>query len=135
MAKKDGKLFVMKFATASLVGRTTGSMNLTADMLDVTTADSVKFKEFIAGEANCTLSVGGLYDPDAAEGASEAIAYLMAGTHFAWYWGESTGGSTYWTGQALISGVTITGDKNSPASYSIEIQNTGEISEATVAAS
>ena len=135
MATKDGKKFVLKLGGTAIVGRTTGNIQFDADMLDATTADSVKFKEFIAGEANCTLQVGGLYDPEAAEGASEAIAYLKAGTELTWYWGEITAASTYWEGQGLISSVSIAGDKNSLASYSISIQNTGDPEEKTVAGS
>lgn len=133
--KKDGKKFVMQFGGVAITARTTGSMQMDADMLDATTADSVKFKEFIAGEANCTLSVGGLYDPEAVEGTSEAIAYIMAGTELTWYWGEITAGATYWTGQALISSVSVTGDKNTLAGYSISIQNTGDPEEKTVSGS
>lgn len=132
---KDGKKFVMKFDGVAITARTTGSMQMDADMLDATTADSVKFKEFIAGEANCTLSVGGLYDPDSVQGTSEAIAYLVAGTELTWYWGEITTGSTYWTGKGLISSVSVTGDKNTLAGYSISIQNTGDPEEKTVSAS
>ena len=135
MAKLDGKDIVLKFEGVTLVGRTTGSINFTADMLDATTADSAGWKEFLAGEKNATLSIGGLYDPDAAEGATDAIDYLFAGTQLTWYYGETSLGGTYYTGEALISSVSIQGDKNTVASYSIEIQNTGTPSVATVSGS
>lgn len=135
MAKFDGKGIVLKFENVTLVGRTTGSLSFSADMLDATTADSTKFKEFIAGEANATISVGGLYDPDAAEGADEAIGYLMAGTKLTWYWGQTINGGTYYEGEGLISGVTLQGDKNALASYTIEVQNTGDPEPKTVGGS
>lgn len=133
MAKLDGKDMILKIGTTVIAGRTTGSINFTADMLDATTADSVNFKEFIAGEKNATLSVGGLYDPAAAEGADEAVAYLIAGTSVTWYYGGVVAGQHYWTGSALISSVSIQGDKNTLSAYTIELQNTGEVSVATVA--
>lgn len=135
MAKLDGKDIVLQFENITLVGRTTGSINFTADMLDATTADSAGWKEFISGEKNATLSVGGLYDPEAAEGADDAIGYLIAGTQLTWKYGQTTSGGTYYTGEALISSVTIQGDKNTVASYTIEIQNTGTVTPATVAGS
>ena len=135
MAKLDGKDIVLKIGTVVLVGRTTGSINFSADMLDATTADSVNFKEFISGEKNATLSVGGLYDPEAAEGADDAIGYLIAGSEVVWYYGQVTTGGTYYTGNALISSVSIQGDKNTVASYTIELQNTGEVEVETVSGS
>jgi len=135
MAKLDGKDIVLKIGGVVLVGRTTGSINFTSDMLDATTADSEGWKEFLAGENNATLSIGGLYDPEAAEGASESIAYIFAGTKVTWYYGQTTAGGTYYTGDAYISRVSIQGDKNTVASYTIEIQNTGTPDVETVAAS
>lgn len=135
MAKVDGKLMVLQFENVAIVGRTTGSMNMTADMLDATTADSAGWKEFVAGEKNATLSVGGLYDPDAAEGTSEAIAAMIAGTYLTWKYGQTGAGQTYWTGEGLITSVSIQGDKNTLTSYTVEIQNTGAVTENVVSGS
>jgi len=135
MAEVDGKLMVLQFDNVAIVGRTTGSMNSTADMLDATTADSAGWKEFVAGEKNLTLSVGGLYDPDAAEGVSEALANLWQGNTLTWKFGQTGTGQTYWTGTGLLSSVSIQGDKNTLTSYSIEIQNTGTPEELTVSGS
>jgi len=133
--KLDGKEIVLKIGGVLLVGRTTGSINFSADMLDATTADSGGWKEFISGEKNATISIGGLYDPEAAEGAEEAIGYLKSGAELIWYYGQTTPGGTYHTGDGLIASVSIQGDKNALASYSIELQNTGQPSVNTVAAS
>jgi len=135
MAEVDGRLMVLQFDNVAIVGRTTGSMNTTADMLDATTADSQGWKEFVAGEKNLNLSVGGLYDPDAAEGVSEAWANLTQGNTFTWKYGQTAAGQTYWTGTGLISSVNIQGDKNTLTSYSIEIQNTGTPTETVVSGS
>jgi len=125
MAKIDGRLMVLQFGAVAVAGRTTGSINFTADMLDATTADSAGWKEFLGGEKNATISVGGLYDPAAAEGAEEAIAYLFVGSTVVWRYGQTTAGGSYWTGNGKISSVSIQGDKNTLTSYTIEIQNTG----------
>ena len=135
MAEIDGKLMALQFDNVAIVGRTTGSMNSTADMLDATTADSAGWKEFVAGEKNLNLSVGGLYDPEAAEGVSEAIANLWQGNVFTWKYGQTTAGGTYWTGSGLISSVAIQGDKNTLTSYTIEVQNTGTPTEEIVSGS
>lgn len=126
---------VLQFDNVAIVGRTTGSMSSTADMLDATTADSAGWKEFVSGEKNLNLTVGGLYDPEAAEGVSEALANMWQGNTLTWKYGQTTTGGTYWTGTGLISSVSIQGDKNTLTSYSIEIQNTGEPEELTVSGS
>lgn len=135
MAKLDGRKIALVIGSATLVGRTTGSINLAADMLDATTADSAGKKEYLSGESGGTISVGGLYDPAAVEGVSEAIGYLMAGTSLTVKFGETAAGGTYWTSSALISSVAVTGDKNSLASYTLALQLSGAITEATVAGS
>jgi len=132
MAKIDGKLMVLQIEGVTIVGRTTGSINFSADMLDATTADSAGWKEFVAGEKNATISVGGLYDPAAAEGVEEAIAYLVAGTQLTWKYGQTAAGASYWTGEGLITTVSIQGDKNTLTSYTIEIQNTGTPTQSAV---
>lgn len=135
MGKVDGRLIALKFENATLVGRTTGSFNFAADMLPVTTADSAGHKEFIKGEDGGTIEVGGLYDPIAVEGFSEAFGYCKAGTPLTCIFGQTTAGSTYYTGEGLISSVALSGDVNTPASYTLSIQLTGEITEGTVASS
>lgn len=134
MAKFDGRLIALLIEDVKLVGRTTSSINMSADMLDATTADSAGYKEYIPGEKGATISVAGLYDPAAVEGVSESVAYLKGGTQLTVKWGGTEPGDTYWYAEAFISSVSITGDKNTVAGYSLEIQITGEWTEATVSA-
>ena len=135
MAKMDGRLVALIIGSATLMGRTTGSLDMSADMLDTTTADSAGAKEYIGGEYGGTVQVGALYDPEAIEGFSESFGYLKAGTILTIKWGPTTPGSTYYTSSALISSVNLTGDKNSIASYTVNLQLTGAITESTVAGS
>lgn len=135
MAKKDGKLLVLQFDDVTLVGQTSGSLSFTSDTLDITTKDSVKFKEFLAGEANATLSASGLYDPEAAEGVSEAFANIVAGTALKWTFGEITAGSTAWTGNGILTSLQIQADKNSPVTYAVEFQNSGTPTETVMTGS
>lgn len=125
MAKIDGKLIVLQFGGVTVAGQTTGSINFSADMLDATTKDSAGWKEFLAGEKNATISVGGLYDPAAAEGAEEIIAYLFVGSALTWRFGQLTAGGSYWTGSGVITSISIQADKNTLSAYTVEVQNTG----------
>jgi len=135
MAKLDGRLIALQIEGVTLIGRTTSSLNFSADMLDATTADSNGYKEYESGENGGTASVGGLYDPDAAEGFSEALGYLMAGTKLNIKWGETATGGTYWDCDAIISSVSINGDKNTLMAYTIDLQLTGDWKEQVVSGS
>jgi len=132
MAKLNGTLMVLKQSTTTLVGQIDSSMSLSADMLDATTKDSTaKAKEYIPGETGWTMSVSGLYDPAASVGGdvSGAITALKAGTTWTVKYGQTTTDDNYWTGSALLMGVTLNGPKNDLASYSIELQGTGVLTE------
>ena len=133
MSKLDGKKILLQIGGVTVVGQISGSLGMAADMLDATTKDSTDgAKEYIGGETGWTCSIEGLYDPAAAEGVSEAIGYLKAGTSLTVKYGQTGSGETYFGGSALISGVTLDGPKNDLSSYSIELQGTGVLTEATV---
>ena len=132
MAKKDGRVIALQFDAVTLVGRTTSSLSASADMLDATTADSAGWKEYITGEKGATISVGALYDPEAAEGFSQALLNLTAGTQVAFKWGDVVTGGKYIEGNALVNSVDINGDKNTMMAYTISLQVTGIFEEKTV---
>lgn len=125
---------MLKQGTTTLVGQTDASMTANADMLDSTTKDSTsKGKTFIGGETGWTLSVSGLYDPAAAAAGSVSGAFtdLKAGTAWTIKFGQVTSGSKHWGGSAYIQSVTINGPKNDLASYTLEMQGTAAVTEAT----
>jgi len=133
MSKMDGKNILLIIGSATVVGQISGGLAAAADMLDATTKDSTAgAKEYIGGETGWTISVEGLYDPAAAEGVSEALGYLKAGTVVTIKYGQTGSGETYFTGSALISGVNLDGPKNDLASYSLELQGSAVLTEATV---
>lgn len=136
MGKLDGRVFAFTVGSAIVAGRTTGNINFTTDPLDTTTADSAGYKEAIGGEKGGSFTLGGLTDFTATEGVSEAIGYLKAGTVLTdCKWGQTTAGGTFYQFDALITGVSITGDKNSISNYSITGQVVGEWTEETVSGS
>ena len=132
--KLNGTNIVLIQGSYTLVGQIDSSMNLTADMLDATTKDSTDgAKEYCAGETGWTMSVSGLYDPDASTGTgvSDAITALKAGTEWTVKYGQTTTGGKYFTGVALVSGVTLNGPKNELSNYSVELQGSGVLAEAS----
>jgi len=135
MAYLDGFNFALQFDGVTVYGRKTGSMSITAEALDATTAESAGDKEYEYGDRDGTVSIGGLYDPDAVEGVSEAIGYINNRSKVTVKWGETETGGKYWTATGLITSVNITGDVSNLASYTIDVQLSGAKTEETVTAS
>ena len=62
MAKLDGYDILVQTGGVAVVGQTGTSLDFVADMIDITTKDSNKFKEYLAGEKGGTITIDGLYD-------------------------------------------------------------------------
>jgi predicted secreted protein len=133
MAIISGTDIYVRLDEVTLVGQVGGNFDLEADMIPTTTKDSTgKAKTYLPGEYGGTVTVNGLYDPDAAEGFSESYANLKAGTVISVHWGQIASGNTYYSSNALIKKVSNGAPKNEAATYNIDIQLTGENTEATV---
>lgn len=119
---------------ATLVGVTGQTIDFESDVIDITTKDSAqRFKEYLYGEKGFTLSIDGLYDPEAVEGVSEAIDRFKQDTVVSIKWGEfANTGDKYFSGSALLQRISVNGPKNEAASYSFTLQGTGVPTEETV---
>ena len=132
MAKIAGKYLTVLVGGTAYTAIRSSSLEMAADMIDVTTADSTGgWKEYITGELGGTINVEGLYDHASAEGTYEAFADMVAGTTLTWKYGEVATGTKYLTGDALVSNISVSGDKNDAATYSFTLQVTGAIETAT----
>jgi hypothetical protein len=129
MSVQNGDVLILQIGDTQLGALLSNSFNAAADMLDSTSKDSSGAKEYIAGEYGWGMSFEALYDPGAAEGFSEALGYVKAGTSLDVYWGGITAADAYFNGSGLMSSVDLSGPKNEVASYSGEIQGTGAITE------
>ena len=130
MGKVDGYDVVVKSDSNVYGGQTTTSISLSADMIEVTSADSEKWKEYLAGEKGGTVSVELMYDPLHTEGASEAFTDLVNGTKITLYWGTETASDIHFECDGLISSIELSAPKNEGVTASIEIQLTGEVTKA-----
>ena len=136
MAYKPGYKIVLQFDAKTLVGYRSTSMEMTADMAEATTGSSTnQWKEYIPMYKGMTFSVSGLYDPDtgvANEKISDVIALLKIGTKFTAIYGGEEVGDAYESADAYIASISIDGPYDDLASYSIEVQVTGEPTSGTV---
>ena len=131
MAKIVGKYLVVTVGTNIYTALRSSSLELAADMIDVTTADSTGgWKEYLTGELGGTISVEGLYDHAATDNFGSAFDDMVAGTPLVFKYGEVEGGTSYLTGSAIISSVSCSGDKNDASTYSITLQISGPVTSA-----
>jgi predicted secreted protein len=133
MAKANGTDIGLSIAGNWLSAQTDLSISMAADMLDATTKDSTgAAKEYLAGETGGTMNASGLWDPSDSANVKEIIAALKARAAVACIWGEGTGtGDIILSCQGFVSGYSINGPKNDLASYTIDIQITGALTQST----
>ena len=132
----NGTNLLLKFhsvqgSIASIGHSTSCSMSLSADLPDATTKDSSGFNEVIAGTRTGEISFEGLVAYDDANNAIEAADYLIARTKLHWSFGTAASGDAVYSGTGFLSSVEMSGEMESPVTYSGTITITGAISKAT----
>ena len=115
------------YDAAKVAGLNSVGINITADMVDVTTMDSSCWKEFIDGLKSATIPFSGFYATTDTAGQVAFVAAIIAGTlledvHF-----YVTGTTTGFTGDAYLSDISISADLTAIA-ISGNLQITGAIS-------
>lgn len=135
MTYKPGYKIVLQFDGKVIVGYRSTSMEMSADMAEATTGVSTnQWKEYVPMYKGMTFSASGLYDPDADtyEKISDVIALLKVGTKFTAKYGGEESGDAYEEADAYIASVSVEGSYDDLASYSLEVQVTGEPTTGTV---
>lgn len=136
MGKINGDLMIMQIDGYTIAGQKNGGASFNSDMLDATAKDSGGDKEYIAGWRGHTFTLESLYNPDAGSNVdfSSLFTKWKAGTLVTLKWGETATGRKYYTASALINKIDLNGPANQLSSYSLSLQGTGAVTEATVGA-
>ena len=132
---KNGNVIFLRYKNSTiftLVGQVSGGLEVSADMIDITTKDSAGAATFMAGRKSGTVSVSGTYDPAATTGTGslDVFALLNAGTEIEAYWGEKTSATTYFTSKAFITSFSVDAEKDSVVNWSASLQLSGAITTA-----
>lgn len=126
MAKIIGNLIFLKIGTNVVAGLTSKALNFDAEAVECTNqSSSGGAREYLQGYIGGNISVTGVYDEAATEGAGTAFTALKAGTVVTWKYGESGTAKTYYKGSALVTKLSITGNGTSPADFTFDLQITG----------
>jgi predicted secreted protein len=121
-----------------IANATSNSLDISKDMIDVTSKDSAGAKEFIAGEYGYTLNVEAIFEDDQSVGASQ-ISYkdlvtdLLAGTLLTIVLTSNVSGDEKYTGAAFFSSLSLSAPNNDKATWTGTLQGSGALTLGTVA--
>lgn len=128
MARIDGRVIRLEIGGNFLLGVTTSNIDLSTDMIDITNYESNRNKEYLSGEKGATISASFTFDSAVSSvGFSDLVNTWNAGTSVAFVYGDSTAGGDVLTGNAFISSLSLTGDKNSVSTADVTLTTTGAI--------
>jgi predicted secreted protein len=120
-----------------IANATSNSLDISKDMIDVTSKDSAGAKEFIAGEYGYTLNVEAIFEDDQSVGASQ-ISYkdlvtdLLAGTLLTIVMSSNVTGDEKYTGSAFFSSLSLSAPNNDKATWTGTLQGSGALTLGTV---
>jgi len=134
--KFNGSEFTAKVGTKSIADRRTLTISTTVAEIDVSTADSLGWKEIIGGQRAWTGSATGIVDY--IEGVNEAgLASLMeleiARAPIAFQMGGAVTGWQTYAGNGIVLSVEVTAEYESTVEWTMEIGGTGPLVLADVA--
>jgi TP901-1 family phage major tail protein len=128
MAIFDGKRIFVEAGGYVYAGQITSSVNLSANMIDVTTKDSSGWNENIAGLKSWSIDFEGLSDLADSDSFDRPFDQLVAGTAVTAWIGEAdnTAGVRY-EGSALVSDISLTAPNDEALGYSGTLTGTGAL--------
>ena len=112
-------------AIASLNG---WSLEEAADAVEVTAMGTTNHKEFLPGQYSWTGSAEAYWNDD--DTSQESIETALIGADSTFYvnlYPVGTSAGDYWTGQVIVTGVSVSGSQNSPIGFSFSFQGTGAL--------
>jgi predicted secreted protein len=121
-----------------IANATSNSLDISKDMIDVTSKDSAGAKEFIAGEYGYTLNVEAIFEDDSSVGAGQVsykdlVTDLLAGTLLTIVMTSNVTGDEKYTGSAFFSSLSLSAPNNDKATWTGTLQGSGALTLGTVA--
>lgn len=121
-----------------IANATSNSIDISKDMIDVTSKDSAGAKEFIAGEYGYTLNVEAIFEDDASVGASQQsfkdlATDLLAGTLLTIVMSTNVTGDEKYSGTAFFTSLSLSAPNNDKATWTGTLQGSGALTIGTVA--
>jgi hypothetical protein len=126
-ATVDGKSLTLRIDTTSttvvIENLTSNDLEMSQDLRETTSKASGKFKEYQPTFADLTFSAEGLKPKLPTEDLKDI---LVDGTSLYWEWGTGVSGEEKITGRGYITGYSESASNGENATFSVDIQNTGD---------
>jgi predicted secreted protein len=121
-----------------IANATSNSLDISKDMIDVTSKDSAGAKEFIAGEYGYTLNVEAIFEDDSSVGATQQsfkdlATDLLAGTLLTIVMSSNVTGDEKYSGTAFFTSLSLSAPNNDKATWTGTLQGSGALTIGTVA--
>lgn len=132
---KNGTQVLLSLEGTALVGQVTSGIDFTFDMIETTVKSSAgRAKTYEVGENGGTLSCESQLSNN--EGTAQAALYAAAkaGTPQTFLLTSAIAGDVEYTGECLVSGISISAPKNDVRTISYSLQITGEVTVQAVSA-
>lgn len=130
MSKVIGNNILMLIGGVTMIGQTSGDIDVSCDLIDVTSKSaSGKWGSYIPGRLNASLSVEGLYDPTASGvvNSKTLFDHIVAGTEVTFRFGQLGDLEYVFYGKALIEKFSIGAPIDEIATYNVSLKVTGDL--------
>lgn len=118
-----------------LMHSTSCSLSLNADTIDISTKDSLGFRDLLGGQKSFSLSADGLMD-FASTGSTtdpdELFTNMMNRTSVTFTFALDVQSGYKYTGSAFITSLEISGGVEDAPTYSVSLEGTGAITQTAV---
>lgn len=135
MAIINGTVFLLKMGTdgseVTLPDQTEGTISISMETRDITSKDSLGYRELLEGVRSATISVSGLIDDDGAGGAGSDLFAVLDGrsTTNIIFGLDSASDDYHYECAAFCTSLEVGGGTEDNVTYSATFEVTGSISE------
>lgn len=120
----------LQVSTVAVTKTTSSSLSLSQDTPDASTKDSI-WESILSGKRSGTISVEGLYDDADAASIYQFVDDLVSGNTVALRFARTdtpaVGEPSYYSANALVSGIEISGNDNEATTISATLELTGAV--------
>jgi TP901-1 family phage major tail protein len=135
MAKINGTDFLVYSDNVAVGASTSCTLNVSANLFDVTSKDSAGWAEKLPGLRSWSIDVEGLYDPAQTLDAEELYDMLDTRDEVTVKFSTTEVGATYYTGKAYVTSLKISAPMEDAVTITATFEGTADLNKATVSGS
>jgi TP901-1 family phage major tail protein len=129
--KNNGTLIALYKDGVKVTHSTNTSLDISEDIIDVTTKDSSGWKESIPGLRSASGSGDFLFSEDGAVNFEDFFDEINTRSSFTALWSTAVTGDKTYTGTAYITSISLSGGVEDAMTYNIAFEITGAVTKGT----